>query len=152
MGVRRLRSGLLLGLGTAAALACAGTHSPEADRAYQVGVAPVERVDAYAWNTIPASAQVVAYGKLPNTCMKLGRAHQQRLAGSIDVTLTTRYDFGPDCAEEPRPFEQRILLDVAGLPPGLYVVRVNGVVGTFQLFDDPTHLLNQPRMTDPHSN
>ena len=76
------------------------------------------------------------YGQLPDTCTELDRSRQERLGSGIDVTLTTRRESGPSCAAEPRPFERRILLDVAGLPPGLYFVSVNGVQGSFQIFED----------------
>jgi len=119
------------------AIACAGTRALEADRAYQQGLARVDRIDVRAFRERPVSVHVNVYGQLPDTCTELGRSRQERLGSGIEVTLTTRSESGPGCAEEPRPFERRILLDVAGLPPGLYVVKVNGVSGSFQIFEDP---------------
>jgi len=127
---------LALALVVAIAVACGGMRALEADRAYQVGLAAVERVEVHVFSQRPPSAHVSVYGQLPDICTKLDRSRQDRLGSSIDVTLTTRHDSGPDCAAEPRPFEQRILLDVVGLPAGLYVVTVNGVQASFQILED----------------
>ena len=118
------------------AFACAGMRDPEADRAYQAGLAPVDRIDVQVFRQRPVSVHVSVYGQLPDTCTVLDRSRQERLGSGIDVTLTTRRESGPSCAAEPRPFERRILLDIAGLPAGLYFVSVNGVRESFQIFED----------------
>ena len=118
----------------AIAFACAGT--PETDRPYQAGLAPVERIDVQVFPERPVSVHVSVYGHLPDTCTALDRSRQERLGSGIDVTLTTRRESGPSCAPEPRPFQRKILLDVIGLPPGLYFVSVNGVRESFQIFED----------------
>lgn len=120
----------------ALAFACAGTRAPEADRAFQAGLAPVERIEVQAFRERPVSVHVRVYGQLPDSCTELDRSRQERLGSGIDVTLTTRRESGPSCVAEPRPFQRQILLDVAGLPPGLYLVSVNGVRGSFQIFED----------------
>jgi len=118
------------------AIACAGMRALEADRAYQLGLARVDRIDVGALRERPVSVHVDVYGQLPDTCTELDRSRQERFGSGIDVTLTTRSESRPSCAAEPRPFERRILLDVAGLPPGLYFVSVNGVQGSFQIFEN----------------
>ena len=130
--------GLALGLVAVLAAGCGGMRAIEADRAYQVKLAAVERVDVHVINMRmrPAVVHVSVYGQFPDSCTKIDRSRQDRLGSAIDVTLTTRRDSSPDCAAEPRAFEQRILLDVVGLPAGLYVVTVNGVQASFQILED----------------
>jgi len=128
--------GVGLVLGIAFALACFGTRGIEADRAYQQGLAAVDRIDVTAFSKRPVSATVSVYGKLPDTCTEIDRSRQERLGSGIDVTLTTRRESRPGCTAEPRPFDRRIQLDVVGLPPGLYFVSVNGVKESFQIFED----------------
>jgi inhibitor of cysteine peptidase len=115
---------------------CAGGRALEADRAYQAGLAPVERIDVQVFPERPVSVHVSVYGQLPDSCTELDRSRQQRLGSSIEVTLTTRRESVPDCSAEPRPYQRRILLDVVGLPAGLYFVDVNGVRESFQIFQD----------------
>ena len=128
--------GLGLGIAVVIAVGCAGGRALEADRAYQAGLAPVERIDVTVYSDRPVSVHVTVYGQLPDACTELDRSRQQRLGSSIEVTLTTRREDGPDCALEPRPYERRILLDVVGLPAGLYFVEVNGVRESFQILED----------------
>ena len=118
------------------AIACAGTRALEADRAYQAELAAVERIDVKVFAERPVSVHVSVYGQLPDTCTELDRSRQERFGSGIDVTLTTRRESGPSCVAEPRPFHRQILLDVAGLPAGLYSVSVNGVRRSFQIFED----------------
>ena len=77
------------------AIACAGTRAPEVDRAYQAGLAPVERIDVQVFSERPVSVHVRVYGQLPDTCTALDRSRQERLGSGIDVTLTTRRESGP---------------------------------------------------------
>lgn len=118
------------------AVACAGTRSLEADRAYQQGLAQVDRIQVTVLSKRPVAVNVSAYGRLPDTCTEIERSRQDRLGSGIDVTLTTRRESRAGCVAEPRPFERRILLDVVGLPAGLYFVSVNGVQESFQIFED----------------
>jgi len=128
--------GVGLVIGIAFALACFGTRGLEADRAYQQGLAAVDRIDVRVFSKRPVSASVSVFGQLPDTCTEIDRSHQERLGSGIDVTLTTRRESRSGCVAEPRHFERRILLDVVGLPAGLYFVSVNGVKGSFQIFED----------------
>jgi inhibitor of cysteine peptidase len=128
--------GLALGLVVVSFVGCAGRSALEEDRAYQAGLASVERIEVTVFQERPVSVHVSVYGQLPDSCTELDRSQQQRLGSGIDVTLTTRRESRTDCAAEPRPFERRILLDVVGLAPGLYSVEVNGVRESFQIFRD----------------
>jgi hypothetical protein len=129
-------------LGIACLLGCAGPI--EADRPYQVGLAAVERIEVEVFAEKPFSVYVSVYGQLADGCTKLDRSRQERFGSGIEVTLTTRREATPGCAAEPQPFERRILLDVAGLPQGLYTVTVNGVQDSFQYYEG----LGSPRRMD----
>jgi len=129
--VRGLALGLLFALG------CAGMRAMEEDRAYQAGVAKVERIHVRDQRDPPAMVSVTAYGELPDACTQLDRVRQERRGAGIDVTLTTRRESGADCAVAPQPFIKTIQLLIDGFTPGLYFVTVNGVPGSFQVYDDP---------------
>ncbi len=116
--------------------ACATGRTLEADRAYQAGVAAVERMDVTVHRGQPVSVDVSVFGRLPDACTLIHRVLQERRITGIAVTLTTRRETGARCAAEPRPFQRTISLDVYGIPPGLYFVSVNGVSTTFQIFAD----------------
>ena len=117
--------------------ACAGNRALEADRAYEAGLATVDRVDVHVRRQRPVLADVTVYGELPDACTLIHRAQQERRATGITVTLTTRREAGASCPAEPRAFQYTISLDVRGGPPGLYFLSVNGVSTTFQLYDAP---------------
>ncbi len=113
--------------------ACASGRDYEMDRAYEAGVAAVERLNVSVHSGRPVSVDVSVTGQLPDACTLIHRAQQDRRASGIAVTLTTRRESGATCPPEPQPFQRTISLDVHGLPPGLYFVSVNGVSSTFQI-------------------
>jgi inhibitor of cysteine peptidase len=125
-----------LGLAIAFEVACAGSRALEADRAYQLGLASVDRIDVRVLTNRPASAHVNVFGTLPDTCTEIERSHQERFGSGIEVSLSTRRESRAGCEATPRPFERRILLDVVDLPAGVYSVDVNGVQGSFQITPD----------------
>ncbi len=131
----RMRGGGVA-IAIAFAVACAGTRTLEADRAYQLGLASVDRIEVRVLSHRPASVHVNVYGQLPDTCTKIQGSQQKRLGSGIDVTLTTRRESRAGCVAEPRPFERRVLLDAAGLSAGIYSVSVNGEQGSFQILED----------------
>jgi len=126
-----------LALGLLVALGCAGTRAMEEDRAYQAGLARVERISVREQRLRPVTVAVTAYGELPDPCTTLDRVRQERRGSGIEITLTTRRDSGATCAATPKPFIKTIQLMVDGFAPGIYFVTVNGVEGSFQVFDDP---------------
>jgi hypothetical protein len=129
--MRGLAIGLVLAL-----VACAGAREFNADRAYEAGVAAVERLDVSVRRERPVAVDVSVTGQLPDACTLIHRVHQERRVTGIEVTLTTRREAGARCPAGPRPFQRMLSLDVHGLPAGLYFVSVNGVSTTFQIFDD----------------
>jgi inhibitor of cysteine peptidase len=125
-----------LTIAIAFAVACAGSRALEADRAYQLGLASVERIDVGVLMKRPASVHVNAFGTLPDSCTEIERSQQERFGSQISVMLSTRRESRASCVAEARPFERRILLDVVGLPAGVYSVTVNGVQGSFHITKD----------------
>jgi inhibitor of cysteine peptidase len=125
-----------LSIAIAFAVACAGSRALEADRAYQLGLASVERIDVSVMMKRPASVHVNAFGTLPDSCTEIERSQQERFGSQINVMLSTRRESRAGCVAEARPFERRILLDVVGLPAGVYSVTVNGVQGSFHITKD----------------
>jgi inhibitor of cysteine peptidase len=107
----------------------------EQDRAYQLGLARVDRIDVKVLRR-PVTVHVNVYGTLPDTCTEIEGMEQTRFGSGFDVTVATRRDTHADCISTPRPFEKRILLQVTNLPSGVYSVDVNGVQGTFQILED----------------
>jgi hypothetical protein len=133
----RLRKPMrLVPLLLALACACAGRSALERDRAYEAGVASVERLDVSARRERPVAVDVTIFGQLPDACTLIHRAQQEQLSTGVTVTLTTRRESGASCPPEPRAFQHTLSLDVHGLPPGLYFVSVNGVSSTFQIYAD----------------
>jgi hypothetical protein len=118
------------------ASACAGTRELELDRAYEAGVASVEKLDVSVRRARPVAVDVNVFGQLPDACTLIHRAQQDRRPTGITVTLTTRRESGSRCPPEPRVFQRNIALDIQGMPPGLYFVSVNGVSTTFQIDAD----------------
>jgi hypothetical protein len=126
-----------LALGLLIALGCAGPRAIEEDRAYQAGLAKVDRISVREQRERPATVAITAYGELPDPCTTLDRVRQERRGSGVDVTLTTRRESGATCEATPKPFIKTIQLMVDSFAPGLYFVTVNGVQGSFQVFDDP---------------
>jgi hypothetical protein len=129
------RTGLVAALATSLLAGCAGKSAMEQDRAYQLGLARVERIDIKVMRR-PVSVHVNVYGTLPDTCTEIEGTEQQRLGSGFDVTLATRRESRSGCVATPRPFERRISLDASNLSSGLYSVDVNGVKGDFQVLED----------------
>jgi inhibitor of cysteine peptidase len=125
-----------LSIAIAFGVACAGSRALEADRAYQLGLASVERIDVSVMMKRPASVHVNAFGTQPDSCTEIERSQQERFGSQINVMLSTRRESRAGCVAEARPFERRILLDVVGLPAGVYSVTVNGVQGSFHITKD----------------
>ena len=128
------RTGLAVALAALLA-ACAGKSPMEQDRAYQLGLARVDRIDVKVMRR-PVTVHVNVYGTLPDTCTEIEGTEQNRFGSGFDVTVAIRRDTHADCISTPRPFERRILLQVTNLPSGVYSVNVNGVQGTFQILED----------------
>jgi hypothetical protein len=99
----------------------------------------VDSPTAYAPPTEPSGDGVIegmARGNLPDGCTTINEVIQERDGNTFRVTITTVRPVGMVCTEALVPFEKVIVLDVYGLPAGVYTVDVNGVGDTFELTVD----------------
>lgn len=106
------------------------------DGTYVYGDAPVENIDILILESFPVQVQVIAKGNLPDGCTVIDQKTQKRVGNTFTVLITTKRPQDAICTLALKPFEERISLDVAGLPKGTYTVDVNGVKKTFKLDAD----------------
>jgi hypothetical protein len=99
------------------------------------GEATVEEVDLQIMESFPVQVAAVARGYLSDGCTMIDEVRTSFDAESktFTVTITTVRDADAVCTQALAPFEERIELDVRGLPAGTYTVDVNGVRETFTL-------------------
>lgn len=99
-------------------------------------LAQVESIEIMVSGALPVELNVAARGSLPDKCTAIDQARTSRTGNVFQVELTTKQVSTEDCHPEAVAFEEKIPLDVKGLPAGLYTVDVNGVVGTFEFAMD----------------
>ncbi len=99
------------------------------------GMAEVEGIDILIMESFPVQVAVMAYGTLRDACTEIDAVRQRFDAETNTFAVEIRTVRDPDqmCAQVLTPFEERIALDVYGLPAGTYTVDVNGVTDTFTL-------------------
>jgi hypothetical protein len=97
------------------------------------GKAKVEEIDILMMESFPVQVAVVARGYLPDGCTEIDEVVSRFEPESTRfvVEITTVRDPDAVCTEALVPFEERVSLDVLGLPAGTYTVDVNGVTDTF---------------------
>jgi inhibitor of cysteine peptidase len=97
------------------------------------GTADVEEVDLLIMESFPIQVAVVASGNLPDGCTEIDQVQTSfdEESNTFSVEITTVRDPDAMCTQALVPFEERIDLDVRGLPAGTYTVDVNGVRETF---------------------
>jgi len=108
------------------------------DQAMTTGRAPVQSIEILIMESFPVQIAVLARGELPDACTEIDQV-DQRLDLESDtfwIEITTVRPTDLVCIQVLAPFEERIPLDVLGLPAGTYTVDVNGVTGTFTLSVD----------------
>jgi len=107
------------------------------------GIADVQSIEIQVLESLPVQVNVIARGQFPDSgCTTISEVSQTRTGNTFTVTLTTRTDSRVVCAPLITPFEYVIPLDVSSLLPAPYIVRVNGVEGSFVLpeADVPTEV------------
>jgi hypothetical protein len=99
------------------------------------GLATVEEIEILIMESFPVQVAVVARGHLPDGCTEIDevRSRFEPESNRFVVEITTARDAEALCTEALVPFEERVALDVYGLPAGTYFVDVNGVVDSFTL-------------------
>ena len=131
----RLLQGVSVGVLLVAVLAACGTsqagETPSGEVVY--GDADVEEVEVLLMESFPIQVAVIARGNLPDGCTEIDDVQTSfdEESKTFSVEITTVRDPDAVCTQALVPFEERIELDVRGLPAGTYTVDVNGVRETF---------------------
>jgi len=105
------------------------------DGALPLNAAPIDSISIETGTSFPVTETLVVKGSLPNGCTYLNTPSQIRDGNVFYVTLDT-YTEGDVCTEALVPYEERIDLQVANLPAGVYIVEVNGREISFELESD----------------
>lgn len=126
-------AGLALMLGSGLLVACgAETQGGGPAKAH------IEEVEVQLLESFPVQVRVVIRGELQDACTEIEELTQRFEAEEdtfwIEVNAVRTTD--DPCAEVLVPFEERVSLDVYGLPAGTYTVNVNGAKETFTLETD----------------
>ncbi len=107
-------------------------------------LAQVESIEIMVSGGLPVELNVAARGTLPDKCSQIAQPRTTRNGNTFQVELTLRQTSTEKCEAVPVAFEEKIPLDVKGLPAGLYTVDVNGVVGTFEFAMDNVAASQKP--------
>jgi hypothetical protein len=136
----KTRIATLIGLIAALVSACIPVATPAAPTPADTSTAPsasvalVQSIEIQILESHPVQVNAVARGQLPDAgCTTIASVDQVRDGNTFKITLRTTTDPLALCAQALTPFEQVIPLDVRDLPPGEYVVNVNGVEQSFEL-------------------
>lgn len=141
MSSLRLLSALSVGIALALLITSCGTPgvdgppSSEGGGEGVSGTANVEDVEVLIMESFPVQVTAVARGNLPDGCTEIDsvRTDFEEDENMFTVSITTTRDEDAVCTQALVPFEERIDLEVRGLPSGTYTVDVNGVRETFTL-------------------
>ena len=97
--------------------------------------AAVERIEILILESFPVQVNATIVGSVPDTCTFITRINQRSdlEENRLFIDLETTRQEGEECTRRPVPFEEKIPLEVLGLPAGTYTVDVNGVTTTFEL-------------------
>ncbi|MFT5360234.1 MAG: inhibitor of cysteine peptidase [Candidatus Paceibacteria bacterium] len=104
-------------------------------------LAPVSSMEVIILESFPVQINVLAKGEFTNGCWRLGDHTVSHEGQNFAIELAA-FAPGPDqiCTDNAPQFEERVSLDVYGLPQGTYTVSVNGIDGEFTL-----NVLNIPQ-------
>jgi inhibitor of cysteine peptidase len=109
------------------------TDLPPTGEPVEDGLAPVEEIQILMMESFPIQVAVLVEGYLPDGCTEIDEINQtfNDETNTFSVEITTVRPTDAVCTEAIVPFEERVSLDVRGLPAGTYTVDVNGVADTF---------------------
>ena len=110
-----------------------GKEEPAQEEGIVAGNLTVKEVQTRLLESFPLQVEVTARGELSDACTKVGNVIKTQKDKTFFITINASRDAGAVCAQVITPFEKKILLDVAGLAAGTYIVNVNGVTATFTL-------------------
>ena len=98
-----------------------------------IGDAMVESIDVMILESFPVQVSVHVTGYLGDGCTTLGDITTTQEGETFSVHISTQRPADMMCTQQLVGFEENVMLDVAGLPAGTYMVDVNGVINTFTL-------------------
>lgn len=129
-----LRSALLV-IVLLAVNSCGGFSDPSG-QTFTRGFAHIEGIEIFLLESFPVQVHVRISGLLQDSCTARDDTTQWRSGNTFFVRITTIRPTDALCADMVTPFEERMALDVYGIPAGTYRVDVNGVQDTFTLTMD----------------
>ena len=94
---------------------------------------PINRIDIIKLESFPIYVNVVAQGNLPNNCTIIDQITEQKNGNTLTVKMTMTHQTNKVCTKVTKPFEEIIPLNVTGLSAGIYTVKINSIVDTFEL-------------------
>lgn len=102
---------------------------------FQTGLAMVEHIAVTVSTSAPIQVTVDLKGSMPDGCTHLDAINQafDSASKTFTLTLTTKRPMGMMCTEALVPYEKTVNLPVSGLPAGIYTVKANNQVTTFEL-------------------
>jgi len=99
--------------------------------------AVVESLSVLIMESDPVQVQAVISGYLPDGCTKIREVITSRAGDTFNIRILTQHPGGDvACTMAIVPFEERVDLEVEGLPAGEYTVRVGELSETFRLDTD----------------
>ena len=124
---------LLVALGAGILVACLPGSEDASPSATIMAATPlpqrrpanVESININQIVSFPVEVNVVARGHLPNACSVIDQIRQQRVGSDFNIEIESLHQADVNCGEIRVPFEETIVLDVLGLPAGIYVVDLN---------------------------
>jgi len=111
------------------------SEKPLPDKSDPSDLARVDEIQLQIMESFPVQVAVIASGNLSDGCTEIDEINQtfDDETNTFSVKITTDRPADAMCTQALVPFEERISLEVQGLPAGTYTVDVNGVTDTFTL-------------------
>ncbi len=97
------------------------------------GTAYIDSLEVRILESYPVQVHAVIRGKLADACSRIDEVRQSRQNSTFHLNLVVSRPPDQMCAQVLTPFEQVVPLDVRGLAPGNYEVRVQTVATAFVL-------------------
>ncbi len=93
----------------------------------------IDSVQVTLLDSSPVQVTASVRGSLLNNCTRIEQVTQTREGTTFHLAVQSKTSGGADCTKETLNFEEKVSLDVAGLPAGTYTVEASGKTGTFKL-------------------
>jgi hypothetical protein len=107
-----------------------GNDKPAVDAGAGKTTVYVDGIELLILESFPVQVMAIVRGSLPNGCVVLDDVSAARIEEGFLLEFATHKE-GDFCTEALVPFEERVTLDVLGLPAGTYSVRAGEVSSEF---------------------